>query len=195
MNTVVIIQARMGSTRLPGKVAMMLGGLTVLERVVAAAIQIEGVDDVTVAWPESAPEVREDDVLGRYAVVARAMEADVIVRLTADCPFFDPQVGSLILREYRGAADAPAKYVSNVWPRRTWPDGMDIEVFSRAALEQAHRQETDPRAREHVGPAVRACATLIRNVELPVDWSHIRLTLDTPEDLTWLTQCLNAPRS
>jgi len=193
-----IIQARLGSTRLPGKVLLDLGGRRVLDRVVEAAGKIQDVDRVVVAWPEDAPNRKEDDVLGRFADVAAREGADVIVRVTSDCPLFDPQVGTLVLRRFlvrqsRQVEPMPM-YVSNLYPRRTWPDGMDCEVFNAAALHLADQTATMPSDREHVTPAMQR-AFYAENVELPVDWSWVRLTLDTEEDLAWLRTAIGAPRS
>lgn len=192
MKTVVIIQARRGGSRFPGKVNTDLGGRTILERVVEAAQKIEMVDDVVVAWPESVPEVSEGDVLGRYAAVAARTHAEAVVRITADCPFLDPETSSLVVRRYM---NGDLDYVSNVWPRRTWPDGLDTEIFSRYWLDRANAEALTAYDREHVTPWIRRNATRVANVELPVDWSWVRLTVDTPEDLEWLRQCLKAPKS
>lgn len=163
-----------------------------------AAQATPGVTEARVILPTDFPAIAESDVLGRYAAAAAKYDADIIMRLTADCPLFDPQVGARVLaRFFRGLPryGNPLVYVSNIYPRRTWPDGMDCEVFTRELLHEADAKTTDPSDREHVTPWMQRNATLIRNVKLPVDWSHVRLTVDTPEDLAWLRQCLAAPRS
>lgn len=194
MNVVAIIQARLGSTRLPGKVLETLGGQSLVARVVAAAGQIAGVNRVIVAWPGDAPHRAESDVLGRYADVARRENADVIVRLTGDCPLFDSQVGTLVVQRYLSGGHRD--YVSNVYPRRTWPDGLDCEVFSYRLLKLADLGATDAADREHVTPWMqRRLGPDVVNLELPVDWSHVRLTCDTREDLEWLRVAIQAPRS
>lgn len=193
------IQAREGSTRFPRKIHAPFGDYgTVLQYVLRAAQAIPGVTEARVILPTDFPAVAESDVLGRYAAAADKADADVIMRLTGDCPLFDPQVGAIVLgRFFRGLPryGDPRVYVSNVYPRRTWPDGMDCEVFTRELLDEATVKATDPSDREHVTPWMQRNAPLIRNVKLPVDWSHVRLTVDTPEDLAWLRQCLTAPRS
>jgi glutamate-1-semialdehyde 2,1-aminomutase/spore coat polysaccharide biosynthesis protein SpsF len=157
MKVVAVIQARMGSTRLPGKVMMDLGGLPVLAWCVRAARAAPGVDEVWVAtstlpaddviadWCEaehvlSVPVWRgsETDVLDRFIGCADAARADIILRLTGDCPFLDPQViGAVVrLRKNTGAA-----YCSNVSPR-TYPDGLDVEAFTREALACANGEAT-----------------------------------------------------
>lgn len=194
MKTVAVIQARMGSSRLPGKVMMELGGVPVLAHVVARARAAPGVDAVCVATPITSQDDplaelaqslgaevargSETDVLSRYALAAEVTGADRVVRITADCPFLDPRVTGRVL----GLLDTGADYASNVAPR-SWPKGLDVEAFTRHALVRAHEQAVDAYDREHVTPWMRAelpCA----NAALPSDaragW---RWTLDHPEDL------------
>ena len=194
MRTVAVIQARMGSSRLPGKVMMELGGVPVLAQVVARARVAPGVDAVCVATPITSQDDplaalaetlgaevargSETDVLSRYALAAEVTGADRIVRITADCPFLDPRVAGRVL----ALLDTGADYASNVAPR-SWPKGLDVEAFTRHALVRAHEAAVDPYDREHVTPWMRAelnCA----NAALPSDaragW---RWTLDHPEDL------------
>ena len=202
MKTVAIIQARMGSTRLPGKVLADLAGKPVLAWVVRAARAALGVDDVWVATSTAAADGAvaawckangvpihrgsEDDVLDRYVGAARASGAQVIVRITADCPLLDPAVIAQVirLRLVTGAA-----YVSNVDPS-TWPDGLDCEVLTADALIAAATEATRPSDREHVTPFVRnnrdrfASDTLVS--PLP-GLATERWTLDTPEDLALLS--------
>lgn len=191
----------MGSSRLPGKVLADLGGRPVLAWVVRAARAIPGIDAVWVAtsthaaddgvadWCETngVPVYRgsEQDVLDRYAKAATASGADIVVRVTADCPLFDPAVAGLVIR-LRNMSDAD--YASNVDPR-TWPDGLDCEVVTAKALQAAAAEATDPADREHVTPFVRndrtrfTWETLISPVPgLPAE----RWTLDTADDLRFL---------
>lgn len=201
MKSVAIIQARMGSNRLPGKVLADLGGRPVLAWVVRAARAIPGIDAVWVAtstlaadndvadWCESngVPVYRgsEQDVLDRYAKAATASGADIVVRVTADCPLFDPAVAGLVIRLRNMSG---ADYASNVDPR-TWPDGLDCEVITAKALQAAAAEATDPADREHVTPFVRndrtrfTWETLISPVPgLPGE----RWTLDNADDLRFL---------
>jgi len=203
VKTVAIIQARMGSNRLPGKVLADLGGRPVLAWVVRAARAVPGVDAVWVAtsrspaddgvaaWCESnqVPVYRgsETDVLDRYARAVEASAAEVVVRVTADCPLFDPSVAGLAIR-LRNISGAD--YASNVDPR-TWPDGLDCEVVTASALLAAAAEATDPGDREHVTPFIRndrtrfTWETLISPVPgLP----HERWTLDTADDLRFLRE-------
>lgn len=202
MKTVAIIQARMGSTRLPGKVLADLGGKPVLAWVVRAARAALGIDDVWVAtstataddavavWCKangiSAHRGSESDVLDRYAGAAKASGAQIVVRLTADCPLLDPAV---IAQTIRLRSMTGADYASNVDPP-TWPDGLDCEVLAANALFAAAAEATRASDREHVTPFVRnnrdrfTVETLI--APLP-GLAAERWTLDAPEDLTLLS--------
>ena len=195
MNICVFIQAREGSTRFPGKISADLCGKTVLARVCEQAAQIKGVNGgVFVLMPQDYPNREENDVLGRYADAARKYGADVIVRVTGDCPLFDPQVGTHVLKRFLSRGRL-FEYVSNIWPKRTWPDGMDCEVFTADILQAADLKATRPEDREHVTPWIQRNADGWYNLRLPVDWSHVRLTVDTPEDLEWLRHAITSPRS
>lgn len=187
----------MGSSRLPGKVLADLGGRPVVQHVVSRAAAIDGVDDVVLAIPEGADDdpldaaargldvrvLRGDatDVLSRYYAAAQLTNADAIVRVTADCPLLDPEIsGRVVARFHAGGAD----YVSNIHPP-TFPDGYDTEVISRAALETAWREASDPYEREHVTPFIwkQPGRFRVANVSDVEDRSSWRLTLDTPADL------------
>src|SRR4051812_1518480 len=149
LRTVAIIQARMGSSRLPGKVLQDLGGQSVLAWVVAAARATPGVsavivatstkagDDAVAGWCDKAGVAchrgSEQDVLDRFLTAARATAADAILRVTADCPLLDPQVCGVVIELMRRTG---ADYACNFDPR-SWPDGLDAEVFTRALLEDA----------------------------------------------------------
>jgi glutamate-1-semialdehyde 2,1-aminomutase/spore coat polysaccharide biosynthesis protein SpsF len=202
MKTVAIIQARMGSTRLPGKVLSDLAGAPVLMWVVRAARATLSVDEVWVAtstaaaddavagWCEAnaAPCYRgsERDVLDRYAGAARASGAGVVVRITADCPLLDPAV---VAQTIRLRAVTGTDYASNVDPP-TWPDGLDCEVMTAAALFAAAKEATRDIDREHVTPFMRnnrarfSADTLI--APLP-NLAAERWTLDTPGDFAFLS--------
>ncbi|MDO8605305.1 MAG: aminotransferase class III-fold pyridoxal phosphate-dependent enzyme [Phaeospirillum sp.] len=162
MTAVAVIQARLSSTRLPGKVLLPLKGRPVLEWVVRAAQAIPGIDKVVVAtsigadddavaaWAKGAGVACHrgplDDVLERFAQAAKAENADIIMRLTADCPLLDPQVCGEVLALLKRTG---ASYASNASPP-SWPDGLDCEAFTRAALDAAAAEATRPAEREHV---------------------------------------------
>lgn len=196
MTVAVIVQARLGSTRLPTKVLLPLPtGFVVLEEVLHRCWKIPSVDVVVAALPDTAENdillscvagdtvvVRgpEHDVLARYAKAAEAVKADIIMRVTSDCPLIDPEVCGKTLdlhcRINRG-------FVSNSWPHRTYPHGFDCEVFNADLLAEAHQNATEPEDREHVTrwfqrqPHVeKAC------LSTEEDRSHLRWTLDTLED-------------
>lgn len=198
MNTVAIVQARMGSSRLPGKVLMDIEGRTMLERVLERTSRAATLNGVVVATtteasddPVAALAARrgwhifrgsQDDVLGRYVEAARRFDADVIVRVTSDCPLIDPDVLDAVVR---ARADRRADYCSNALARRTFPRGLDVESVTRAALERAHVEASAPHEREHVTPYVYGHPDrfVLTGVESSEDESRHRWTVDTPEDL------------
>ncbi len=196
MNTVIIVQARMTSTRLPGKVLLPLGGEPMLTRLVERLKRVHRTDQIVIATTTNATDEpivdlcrqlgvhchrgSELDVLARYAEAARVHQADVVVRITSDCPLIDPAlVDDVIVRFQRGDADC----VSNMRPP-TWPFGMAVEVFSASALAEAHAEATQAAEREHVTPYLYAHPQRYRlhNVASPNDLSGQRWTVDTPED-------------
>jgi spore coat polysaccharide biosynthesis protein SpsF len=169
MKTGIIVQARMMSTRLPGKVLKPVCGKPLLEielerarrartaNTLIVATTNEKADDPIVALCEKLeiPYFRgsEDDVLARYYGAAREHKIDVIARVTADCPVIDPAILDAAFRMF---LEQPMKYdyVSNT-QTRTYPRGMDVEVFSFRALEEAHREANQTSQREHVTPFIR----------------------------------------
>jgi spore coat polysaccharide biosynthesis protein SpsF (cytidylyltransferase family)/GNAT superfamily N-acetyltransferase len=200
---VALVQARMGSTRLPGKVMADLDGRPLIDWMLERAGRAASLDAVWLATSDRAenePLVRhvaergnhvfrgdENDVLGRFTAAAREAGADVIVRLTADCPLIDPGVIDAAVRLF---ASGGFDYLSNAM-QRSYPDGLDVEVFSRGALDRADREATSPFHREHVTPYLRTgflpgVSTGDFNVGhllAPADFGHLRWTVDTPEDL------------
>ena len=205
--TVAIIQARMTSTRLPGKVLADLGGEPMLARVVARVRAARRVDQVWVACterPEDDPVVRwcedrsipvwrgsETDVLGRYLAAARAAGAEVVVRITADCPLLDPEVIDRVVLE---VTSQRADYAANVL-ERSYPRGLDVEAFTIEALERMDRLGTSAASREHVTIPVRLehpDAFTVRSIRADVDDSDLRWTVDTPEDLAFVRDMYRA---
>jgi spore coat polysaccharide biosynthesis protein SpsF len=194
--TVAIIQARMGSTRLPGKVLAELGGDTMLAQVVRrlrAAHRIDeiaiatstGVDDDAVALEAGRLETglhrgSASDVLGRFVGAARAYRAGVIVRITGDCPLLDPGVVDQVI----GALTADVDYASNTHDR-CFPRGLDTEALHRDTLERIARLGTTVAAREHVTAFVMEQPALFRiaQVGAECDDSDLRWTVDTEDDL------------
>jgi spore coat polysaccharide biosynthesis protein SpsF len=200
MKIVAIVQARMGSTRLPGKVLRDLGGETVLARVVHRLRRSVLISDIVVATTISAADdviIRECqrlgastfrgselDVLDRYHQAAQSAGAEAIVRITSDCPVIDPQLVDETIQVFqRQSADC----ASNVF-RRTYPRGLDTEVFTTDALERAWSDAREPCQREHVTPYFYEHPELFRLVSQCglIDCSQYRWTLDTAEDLELL---------
>lgn len=192
---VAVVQARMTSSRLPGKVLEDLGGEPVLRRVLgrlAGAVEVQEVvvatsddpSDDAVAAAAGVAVVRGplEDVLERYRLAVAAHPCDAVVRVTADCPLIDPAVVDAVVRRWREGDEA---YVANVIEPRTFPQGMDTEVVSADALAAAAAEATDPHDREHVTPFVRDRPERFPQAAVRRDppASHLRLTLDTPEDL------------
>ena len=199
MTTTTIIQARMASTRLPGKVLLDLAGRSVLSHVIERCAVIEGSDIVCCAVPaeaESDPVAAEaercgatvfrgseTDVLDRYYRAARHLGADVVLRITSDCPLTDPVVCAAVLKL---RADENADFATNNKPP-SWPHGLDCEAMTIDWLGRAHREETSAQAREHVTPYIRTHAEArIVNLSAP-DRSLLkhRWTLDYPEDIAF----------
>jgi spore coat polysaccharide biosynthesis protein SpsF (cytidylyltransferase family) len=201
MRTVAIIQARVGSTRLPGKVLADVAGVSVLSYVVNRTRMAKRVDDVIVACPASVEDGAivsacakngtvpvlcgpEHDVLSRYDGAATIMYADRVVRITADCPLIDPDVIDATIDACDGKP-----WASNVHPDRTWPDGLDVEVFTVKTLRRLDELTTDPRDREHVTPLLyRGAAGEGGSLRCPVALGDLRWTVDTQQDLDWVRQ-------
>lgn len=204
-----IIQARMGSSRLPGKVLLDLAGRPVLWHGYTRASQAGRLDRVMVATTDAPGDepIRafcrqqgiicfggsENDVLDRYvqaALSAGAKDGDGIARITADCPLIDPAVIDAVIKEY---LESGADYASNVQPP-TFPDGLDVEVFSFSALQKAWREARLPSEREHVTPYLRNHPERFtqRNVKNSQDLSALRWTLDEPADYALLQKVVAA---
>lgn len=200
MTTIAILQARLGSTRLPGKVLMDLAGRPLLAHVIDRVQAVRGIDRgvlATTTADRDRPLIKlarelgveafagnEDDVLDRYYRAAQHFEADVIMRLTADCPLLDPAVSAQVLDRFR---QGDADYVSNTQPP-TFPDGLDTEVFSFAALDRAWRGATLGSEREHVTPYIWKNPDKFRlaSVTNDVDLSALRWTVDEAPDLEFV---------
>ena len=200
MTTAIIVQARMGSTRLPGKVLLPLAGHTVLEEVLRRCSAIPSADVVVCAIPEDAsddalvePAARAGavvargsagDVLQRYRRAADQVGADIVMRVTSDCPLIDPVLCGevLALRAARGV-----DYAANNMPPG-FPHGLDCEAFTAAALRRADDAARDPYQREHVTPWLRTHGSATRAaLEGPGGEARDqRWTLDFPEDYAFL---------
>ena len=206
MRTVAIVQARTGSTRLPGKVLRDLGGRTVLARVVRRVRRAERVAEVVIATTDQTDDDRivaegralgvavfrgsEEDVPDRTYRAARRFGAEVIVRITSDCPLIDPEVVDRVVREFSAAAP---DYASNTL-ERTFPQGLDTEVLTFEALERTWREAGEPYQRTHVTPYIYQHPDDFRLLSVAgrPDASGHRWTVDTAEDLE-LVRALYAP--
>lgn len=197
MTTVAIVQARMGSTRLPGKVLMDLGGTTMLARVVRRTRRARRLDSLLVATTTApaddaivrecerlgAPVFRgsEDDVLDRYYCAAQAAAADRVVRITSDCPLIDAEVIDAVIARL---AETQADYASNALPR-SFPRGLDVEAMTAPALARAWREARQSFERAHVTPYLYGHPESFRlaGITAESDYSSLRWTVDTTEDL------------
>lgn len=195
-----VVQARTGSTRLPGKVLRPLGGRPVLDWVVTAAQKAPGVDQVVVATsgdPADDPVadraarlgaavVRgpEDDVLARFLLATREHPCDALVRLTADCPMLDPELVGLVVAAWRQAPEHD--YVSTTLVR-TLPRGLDVELARVSAL-QALDATAEGYDRVHVTSGLYGDPAWFRCLGLVVSpaANDLRVTLDTAEDAALL---------
>ena len=200
MTSVAIVQARMGSSRLPGKVLMDIGGRSVLDLLVSRLRRAE-VDAVVVATSDTAqddaieracgaldvPCVRgsESDVLGRFTAAMDRYPTDDVVRITADCPFIDPTIVDEAVQLHRREG---AAYTSNTLVR-TYPDGLDVEVLRTSVLRIAAREAHQTDEREHVTPFVyrQPHRFVIRQlISGQPRLGRERWTLDTVDDLARL---------
>jgi spore coat polysaccharide biosynthesis protein SpsF len=194
----IITQARTSSTRLPGKVLIEVAGKTLLEhhldRLASAGTEVlvattvntadDPITDIAVRRGLAFHRGSEHDVLARFNDCATTAGLDVIVRVTSDCPLIDGRVISDAIGQYVAAKDEYL-YLSNAL-RRTFPRGMDFEVFSATALADAAQHATAPAHREHVTPYLYENAgghARLAHVTWPEDRSTYRITLDTPADL------------
>lgn len=204
INTVCIIQARMGSSRLPGKVMKDICGSPMLAWVAVRASRAEKVDRVVVATTENPDDdliadfcleeniacFRGDefDVLDRFYMAAVQFNADIIIRLTADCPLIDP---GLIDASVEKLVSTESDFCANRLPapyRRTYPIGLDVEVVTFEALEDAWKNAKEMYEREHVLPYLYNPKNKFKIALLDddKDYGDLRWTVDTPEDLKFI---------
>ncbi len=206
MKTGIIVQARMTSTRLPGKVLLPVLGRPILSYQIERLKRVAASDQLIVATTlneEDLPIVQlceregishyrgsELDVLERYHGAALRFGLDVVVRVTSDCPLIDPEVIGQCIEMYRDA-EKQYDYVSN-GRRRTYPRGMDVEVFSMNALREAYDEGKTEPDREHVTPFIYRHPERYRLGELLYvrDESRYRWTVDTPEDFELVKRLL-----
>lgn len=204
MHSVIIVQARMGSTRLPGKVLLSAAEKSLLEIELGRLQQCRLPDALCVATTkghQDDPIVNlcqtieipcfrgsEEDVLSRYYEAARFMQADEVIRITADCPLIDPDIVDAVIEKRR---NTHADYASNTL-KRTFPRGLDTECFSFASISAAHHEAIEPWEREHVTPFIygRPDRFSMASLESGQDESRHRWTVDTQEDFQLISLIL-----
>ena len=196
-----IIQARMGSSRLPGKVLKEIAGKPMLQHMVERTRKVQQIDQVIIATTEAPLDDPIEafceefgcsiyrgsvhDVLDRYYQTAQKFQVENIVRLTADCPLLDPLV---VAKTISAFLDRKVDFAANRLPppfKRTYPIGLDTEVCSFKALEQAWREAKEKFEREHVMPYLYRVEGRFKTlvIDYEIDYGSWRLTVDTPEDL------------
>lgn len=208
MKTMIIVQARMTSTRLPGKVLKEVLGKTLLEYLIERLRRVKLADGIIIATTINQTDQpivdlcrklnvtvtrgSEHDVLARYHEAAKLHHADVVVRVTSDCPAIDPAVIDEVLGFYRSHL-GEYDYVSNSLTQ-SFPYGMAVEVFTFNSLEEAAREATTEPEREHVSPFLytRPERYRIGQVVYPQDISHHRWTVDTPEDFELIRRIIES---
>ena len=196
MRTLAIVQARMRSTRLPNKVMLPINGVPLIELLLHRLALAKRIDHIIVATSNShgdkplAAHVRglgyevfegsESNVLERFYQAAKAHEPEIVVRITGDCPLVDPELVDAMIANF---AIQKVDYLSNVTPP-TFPDGLDVEVFTFSSLEQAARNAVTPDEREHVTPFMRESGLFTTaNFANYEDLSQERWTVDQASDL------------
>jgi len=207
---VAIVQARMSSERLPGKVMRDISGKPMLWHVInrlRAARNIERIvvatstdpsDDVIVRWCDEEGILTYrgslDDVLSRYYCAARAFHAHIVVRITADCPMIDPLIVDRAIKNFLQAKESKEPSYDYLGLDRSFPDGLDTEVFSFEALERAFTEAVLPSEREHVTPYIwkNKMSFRVHSMKHYRDLSKMRWTVDDCADLTFVRKVFNS---
>jgi glutamate-1-semialdehyde 2,1-aminomutase len=201
MKVVAIVQARMGSTRFPNKVMKPIAGVPMIERLLTRLARSKQIDQIVLATStddSNTPLVEhvqklgytcvrgsESDVLDRYLVAARQAQADVVVRITGDCPLIDPALVDQVIAQFETEG---VDYLSNTAPA-SYPDGLDTEVFTLQALERAGRESQDQFDHEHVTPYLRKPGLYkTGTMQHSEDLSSLRWTVDEPADFEVVSQ-------
>lgn len=205
---ILILQARMGATRLPGKIFKEVLDKPLLAYELERLRRVKKVNEIVIATttnPKDQPVVdfchleqvplfrgSEEDVLDRYYQAAKSFNADVVIRVSGDCPLIDPEIIDQVIDFY--FANYPKyQYVSNTL-ERTYPRGLDVEIFSFNALEKAAKEAKRPEEREHVTLYIYRHPEMfsLGNVPYSSNESHHRWTVDTPEDYQLIAKILEA---
>lgn len=200
-----IIQARMGSSRLPNKVMHSVAGKPLLAHCVERVKQSRYIDEVIIATTDQSRDDvivewckengtkffrgSEENVLDRYYQAARHYNLDIVIRVTSDCPFVDPHIIDMLITNLLAQN---CDYTSNRWKQRSWPHGLDVEVMKRECLEQAWKHATKSYEKEHVTPYILEHEQEFHIIEVPYheDLSNMRLTVDYMEDMAFVSQLL-----
>ena len=208
MKTIALIQARMGSTRLPGKILKKINGKTLVEILLERLKKSKNIDKIIVATSTDvsndvlvelvdtlgveAYRGSENDVLDRFYNALHNQECDYLVRITSDCPLIDP---ALLDKVIDFAINQNVDYVSNAsFGKEHFPDGQDIEVFKIWALENAWNNAKLPSEREHVTPYIRSNINNLftnANYDAEIDLGFLRMTVDEEEDFNTIEFLVN----
>jgi spore coat polysaccharide biosynthesis protein SpsF len=198
---IAVLQARMSSTRLPGKVLRPLAGAPMIVRQIERIRRCRRIDDIILATSTDAGDTPLahiaqavgvsvhrgplDDVLGRYLGALHAHPADHVVRLTGDCPLADPDVIDAVIDLH---LQAGGDYASNTPAHRTYPKGLDVEVMRSDALRRAGMEGHDPYEREHVTPYLYRHPELfaLHYLSQAAEEGEARWTVDRPDDLEFV---------
>lgn len=199
-----IVQARMGSTRLSGKVMKDLEGKTVLKHVIERVKQSKLIDEIIIATTTHERDAviesealrcgvkafsgSEDDVLSRYYYAAKENNLDVVVRITSDCPLIDPKVLDEVIQCYVNYDYDIVSNAGSDLSKRTYPRGLDTEVFSFKVLEKSFANAKETYQREHVTPYIYEKSSRIYYYKNDIDYSRHRWTLDTDEDYKFISE-------
>jgi spore coat polysaccharide biosynthesis protein SpsF len=206
VKTAAIIEARMASSRLPGKVLLPVLNLPMLGRLIMRLKSIDLLDQIIVATTDNSDDGlvaataakygaevyrgSENDVLGRVLEAAKKYDVDLIVEITGDCPIIDPKIVVTVIQNY---FESSADYVSNS-NIRSYPDGMDVQVYRTNVLEYSSSLANLPLEREHVTLHIRQNPTLFKilDIHAPKEffYPNLGLTLDTSEDFDLLTKII-----
>ena len=204
MKVVAIVQARMGSTRLPNKVMKPINGVPMIELLLGRLSKATLVNQIVVATSiddrnkvlvdhvhkigYACEQGSENDVMDRYIQAAKKHQADAVIRITGDCPLVDPVLVDECVQQF---LDQDVDYLCNNYPP-TLPDGLDIEVFKLAALERAQEESDKPFDHEHVTPYLREPGKFkTATVKNAKDFSNLRWTVDEPADFVVVEKVFN----
>lgn len=207
MKTGIIIQARMGSTRLSGKVLKKIGDKTVLGHVIERVRQ-SNTDEIIIAttvleqdnliekeamkYGVKVFRGSEEDVLSRYYLAAKENKLDTIIRITSDCPLIDPNIIKAMCTYYNSNKVSMVTNAGSDMEKRTFPRGLDTEIFSFGLLEEAHNMAKEKYQREHVTPYIYEKISSVYYFKNDVDYSQHRWTLDTEDDFKLISRIYKA---